>query len=351
MIYLAGVIAFLISLLVTPLVIKLAKRWGIIDNPKRAHPAILHKIPLPRAGGLPPLIAIIVSYLLFAPIDKHIIGIFLASILIVAVGILDDKYDLNPYLRLGTNIAAVLLVVGFGVGIHWIKNPLGGEIRFDELVLKFEFFGPHSIVVWADLFALVWIIWLMNALNWSSGVDGQLPGIVAVATFILGLVSLRYLETDPAQLTVVILAFVTAGAYLGFLPWSFYPQKIMPGYGGSTLAGFMLAVLSILAGAKLATALLVLAVPLIDSFWTIIRRISKGHSPVWGDKEHLHHKLLELGWSKRAVALFYWIICAILGTAALNLNSDGKFFAGILVLVVVFSVLLAIAAGLKKTHV
>lgn len=347
-IYWAAAFALVISLVATPLIISLARKWGIMDYPTRAHPAILHHHPLPRAGGLPPLIAIISAYLLFAPVDKHIVGIFLASLVIVITGVLDDKYDLNPYLRLGTNILAVLIVVGSGVGITSINNPFDGEIRFDSIIVKFAFFGPHSIVVLADLFALFWIVWVMNALNWSSGVDGQLPGIVVVATLILGMVALRYVQTDPTQLPVAILAFVTAGAYLGFLPWSFYPQKIMPGYGGSTLAGFMLAVLSILAGGKLATALLVLAVPLIDSFWTILRRISQGDSPVWGDREHLHHKLLELGLTKRQVVLFYWVICAILGLAALNLDSQGKFFAGILILTMVLAVTLTITLTLKK---
>lgn len=350
-IYLAGLVSFIIVLLVTPAVILLAKKWDLIDYPTRLHPAIIHKIPLPRAGGVPTLIAILLSYLPFAQPDKHIVGVFLSAILIVTVGTLDDKYDLNPFVRLLTNILAGLIVVGFGVGITAITNPFGGEIRLDSLVLHFNFYGPHSIIIWADLFALALIVWIMNALNWSSGVDGQLSGIAAVSTSILGLVALRYLSSDPTQLSVVTLAFVTAGAYLGFLFWSYYPQKIMPGYGGSTLAGFLLAVLAIMSGGKLATILLVLAVPLVDSFWTIWRRLLSGRSIFRGDKEHLHHKLLELGWSKRQVALFYWIICAILGLTALNLSSQGKFFAGVLILGVILTILFVVTFSSKdKKH-
>lgn len=104
----------------------------------------------------------------------------------------------------------------------------------------------------------------------------------------------------------------------------------MPGYGGGSLAGFMLAVLAILSGGKVATAILVLGVPMMDAVYTIFRRILRGRSPVWGDRGHLHHKLIEFGWGKRRIALFYWLVSAILGTIALRLNSQQKFFTIIL---------------------
>ncbi|NMC99277.1 MAG: hypothetical protein GYA62_06110, partial [Bacteroidales bacterium] len=116
------------------------------------------------------------------------------------------------------------------------------------------------------------------------------------------------------------------GAYLGFLPWHIYPQKIMPGYGGSTLAGYLLGVLSILATAKVGVLIVVLGIPLIDTGYVIFNRIRKGKSPVWGDRGHLHHKLLDAGFSKGKVAVFYWIITAILGIIALNLNTGEKLY-------------------------
>jgi UDP-GlcNAc:undecaprenyl-phosphate GlcNAc-1-phosphate transferase len=159
----------------------------------------------------------------------------------------------------------------------------------------------------------------MNMINWSKGLDGQLPGMVVVAAAVIGGVSLRYTE-DLTQWSVTMLAGITAGAYFGFLPWNFFPQKMMPGYGGGSLAGYLLAVLSILSGAKLATLVLVLAVPMIDAGYVIIRRLSKGKSPVWGDRTHFHHKLLDMGWSKRKIAIFYWVISALLGLITLQLN-------------------------------
>lgn len=342
------IIAALLAAGLTPLTIYLAQKWGFVDDPKRVHPAILHTRPIPRAGGIPTLIALVITFLLFNSPDRHILGIFVASVIIVLVGVLDDKFDLNPYSRLATNFLAALLVVAAGVGITWITNPLGGQIRFDQIVVNFDLFGAHSIILLADIFALLWIVWVMNALNWSSGVDGQLSGVVAIATLVTGIVALRYVSTDPSQTPVAMLSFAAAGAYLGFLPYSFYPQKIMPGYGGATLAGFLLAVLSILAGGKLATTLLVLAVPLVDAFWTIIRRLLRGRSPVWGDRQHLHHRLLDLGWTIPQVALFYWSVCAIFGLIALSLDSETKLFALVLGGTGILAILITIALILNK---
>lgn len=342
--------AFAIALIATPITILLAKKWGFVDDPNRKHPAIIHSLPIPRAGGLPTLIAIASVTLFLAPIDQRLVGILIGGFILVLVGVLDDKYDLNPYLRLFTNFLAALVVVGSGVGITWITNPLGGQIRFDQIVIPLNIFGTHNIVLLADIFALMWIVWVMNALSWSSGVDGQLSGIVVVATFIMGLVALRYLQTDPSQGQVAILSLATMGAYLGFLIFSLYPQKIMPGYGGATLAGFLLATLAILAGGKLATSLLVLAVPLVDAFFSIIRRLIKRRSPVWGDREHLHHLLLDLGWQKWQVALFYWVICAIFGSTALLLQSESKLFALILVSTGILAFLITVTLLAKRRN-
>jgi UDP-GlcNAc:undecaprenyl-phosphate/decaprenyl-phosphate GlcNAc-1-phosphate transferase len=182
----------------------------------------------------------------------------------------------------------------------------------------------------------------MNTVNWSSGIDGQLAGVVGIGFLALGLVSLRSIESDPAQLLTAAIAFTAAGSYLGFLPWSFYPQKIMPGYGGSALAGFLLATLSILSGAKLATAALVLAVPLVDGVWTVARRLYQGKSPVWGDRKHLHHQLLKRGWGVPKIVLFYYSITALLALIALSLDSQGKLFAITMVVVILLGVLFTI---------
>jgi UDP-GlcNAc:undecaprenyl-phosphate GlcNAc-1-phosphate transferase len=203
------------------------------------------------------------------------------------------------------------------------------------------FFGGkmHTIWVLADLLALIWIVWCMNMINWSKGLDGQLPGMVVIAAIVIGILSFRFAD-DVTQWPVVILAAITAGAYLGFLPWNFYPQKMMPGYGGGALAGYLLAVLSILSGAKLATLMLVLAVPMIDAVYVMINRIRHKRSPVWGDRSHFHHRLMDLGWGKRRIAAFYWLVTGILGIIALQLNARQKAFTILLLLLVFGGVLL-----------
>ncbi|OGG34992.1 hypothetical protein A2363_02105 [Candidatus Gottesmanbacteria bacterium RIFOXYB1_FULL_47_11] len=323
------------TLAVTPLVIAIAKKYKLVDNPKkRYHPAHTHTGIIPRAGGLALFIGLILTTAIFIPVSKLYAGMLISATILVIVGLLDDRRDVNPYIRFGTNVLAALIMVLAGAGIPYITNPLtGGVIHLDTWRVTFTFWGTHSILVWADLFALLWIIWTMNIVGWSAGVEGQMPGFVAIAAFTLGLLSLRFTALDPHQTTITILAFIVAGVFAGFIPWNFYPQKIMPGYGGKTLAGFLLALLGILSYGKLGTALLVLGIPMTDAAYTLLRRIGKRKSPVLADRGHLHHRLLDIGWGKRRVALFYWGVSAILGVVALSVNSRQKLFALLIVAV------------------
>jgi len=240
-----------------------------------------------------------------------------------------------------------LIVVGFGIGITYITNPMGGVFRFDSWVIPFYFFGNlHSIVVWADILAVFWIVSLMNIVNWSSGMDGQNAGISTVALAVLGFASLRY---DRLSEPTALLAFICAGAFAGFLVFSAYPQKIMPGFGGATFSGFMIAVLSILSGAKFATAAIILAIPIIDACWVIFRRILSKKNPMQNDRTHLHHYLLDIGWSKRKVAFFYWMVCALLGILSLQVDSKSKLFTFIGVLILFFAGVLWIRQLLQSS--
>ena len=160
------------------------------------------------------------------------------------------------------------MVVSAGIGIAYISNPFGGIINLSQPQIHFNLFGPHSIWVIADLLAIFWIMWCMNFVGWAAGVEGQLPGFVTIAAIFIGILGLRY-STDTTQWPVIILAFIVAGAYLGFLPWNFYPQKIMPGYSGKSMAGLLLAILSILSGAKLATLIFLLGIPMLDAIFVL----------------------------------------------------------------------------------
>lgn len=326
-------VSFFIAFAVTPLAIKVAGKIGLIDDPKKnKHPKTTHTYPVPRGGSIPILAALIITSLVFLPLDKHLLGILAGALFAGIIGILDDRFNLNPYFRLLTCFVAAGAVVAAGIGIAFVSNPLtGGIIDLSWPQLNFSLFGgTHSLWLLSSLFAFFWIAWCMNFVGWAGGVEGQLPGFVAIAATTIGVLSFRF-SADITQWPVIILAAITAGAYLGFLPFNFYPQKIMPGYGGKTLAGFLLAVLSILATAKVGALIVVLGLPLADALYTLSRRLIKGQSPFWGDRQHLHHRLLDAGLSKKQIALLYWAVTLFLGILALNLNSKQKFYTMIMV--------------------
>lgn len=344
-----GITAAFIAYLATPLVIKFAHKINIIDDPKKSkHPKVIHTYPVPRGGGLAIYIAIIIGTLFFLPLDKHLLGILIGATLVVAMGIVDDKFNLNPYVRLAGGFLAAGAPIAAGIGIAYITNPAGGTIDLSHPQINFFLLGEHrSIWILSDLFAVFWIVFMMNILNMGAkGVDGQLPGVVAIAAVTIAALSLKF-SADITQWQVIILASVTAGAFLGFLPWNFFPQKIMPGYAGSALAGYLLAILSILATTKVGILVVVLGIPLVDTGYTVMRRIASGKSPVWGDRGHLHHRLLDAGLTKKQVAITYWLMTGVLGALALNLNTSLKLYTILGVIVFVGGLLLFLTKNTK----
>lgn len=332
----------LISYLVTPLTIKFfrSKKW--IENPllkqkKSGNATAISSVP--RGGGLPIFISIFLTSLIFLPLDKHLIGILLASFVALIIGLIDDVQDISPKFRLFTNILTALIVIASGIGIAYLSNPFGGVINLSQPQLHFSFMGNHSIWILADILAIFWIVWCMNFVGWASGIEGQLPGFVSISAIFIGILGMRY-SGDITQWPVIILAFTVAGAYLGFLPHNFYPQKIMPGYSGKSLAGLLLAILSILSGAKLATLIFLLGVPMLDAIFVLIYRLYHHKSPFISDNNHLHHKLLKLGWGRRRISVFYWSLSLILGFLSLLLNSQQKFYVFIGLAIIFFGITL-----------
>ena len=333
----------LITYLLVPLTIKLANKYHLVTNKKkRYHPAHTHKGIIPRAGGLPILIAIIIVSLLLLPFNRIIFAILLSSTLMVILGLIDDYHDSSPYLRFIANILIASLAVGFGLGITYVSNPLGGVIRLDQWQLTFNIFGKHQLLIIADFLAILWLVWTTNMVNWSKGVDGQMPGFVAITAFFLGLIAQRFSAYDVSVDIVTTFSFIISGAFLGFIPYNFYPQKIMPGYSGGALAGFILGSLALLSFGKFGTALLILAIPTIDAFYTIIRRIKNKKSPFRADWGHFHHHLLEIGWGRRRIAIFYWLITFILGVSAIFLSGIKKLvaFLSIGIVLLIFLILI-----------
>lgn len=345
-------VSFLATVILTPFCIKLMKRIGLLDDPKiHKHPGMIHTKPIPRGGGLPLYLGVFIAAALFLPINSTTIAIFFAAFLALVIGLIDDKLnsqakDVSPYLRFGVNILTAIIVVGSGVSIHYITNPFGAGVLHLDAIKYTVGFLPITILL-SDVVTVIWLIWVMNMLNFSKGVDGQMPGIVAISAIVIGILSLQLNPTGVGGFIDAQLSFIISGAALGFLLFNFHPAKIFPGYG-ATFLYLLLGIASILTSAKLATAILVMGVPMVDFIFIIIRRILNKQSPFKGDKKHLHHMLLQLGWSQRRIALFYWCISAILGIISLTLTSQSKFFTLLTVMVLTGGALLFLHSMSKK---
>jgi len=325
----AFIVSFLIVIITIPLVIKLFKHnnWiesRVLKEQKNDNNTAI--APVPRGAGIALFLGIFITCLIFLPVDKHLLGIFLAALFILIIGVWDDISDISPVLRIFTNIFSALIVVASGIGIAYVSNPFGGIIDLSFLQYTFTLFGgTHSIWILSDILAIIWITWCLNIVGWSSGVDGQLPGFVAISAFFISLLALKF-SNDTTQWPVVILGMAVSGAYFGLLPYNFFPQKIMPGYSGKSLAGFFLAVLSILSGAKLATLFFLIGIPMLDAVVVIIGRLKNKKSPFSPTATHLHHLLLNHGWGRRRIAIFYWSLSLFMGIVSLYLNSQQKFY-------------------------
>ncbi len=324
-------LSFFIAYLLTPITIRFFTSRSWLEDPKlrqqkTGNATALYSVP--RGGGIPIFSAIFITSLLFLPLDLHLIAIFISAFIALIVGVVDDIKDISPITRLFVNILTGLIIILFGIGINYISNPLGtpGSVIFlNKFTLNFTFFKPVSISLISALLTIFWIVWCTNVVGWSAGVEGQLPGFVSISAIFIGIIGLRF-SSDTTQWPVIILAASVAGAYLGFLPYNFFPQKIMPGYSGKSLAGFFLAVLSILSGAKLATLIFLLGIPMIDAFFVIVRRL-KNKKPIYlADGQHLHHLLLKAGFSRPQISILYWLFSLILGLISLFLNSRQKLY-------------------------
>ncbi|MFA6005245.1 MAG: MraY family glycosyltransferase [Patescibacteria group bacterium] len=337
------VCAAIIAFCCTPVTIYIANKLGITtDRKTRKHPAHTHTGVLPRLGGIPIFIGILIPLLPIIIASKIALFIFLGAGLTVVVGVLDDRYDLSPYLRFFLNGIAAMLAVAGGAGIPFITGIGGNAVHLDMWRVTVDIFSWRiHLLPFADVAAILWIVWCMNMVNWSKGVDGQLPGFVVIAALFLGILSFRFSRHDISREAITVMGFVTAGAYLGFLPWNFYPQKILTGYAAGSLAGYLLAVLSILSWGKLGTLLLVLALPLTDALLVFARRIAHKHSPFRADRTHFHHTLLDMGWGRRRIAVFYWLVSLIVGCFSLYVGSEKKLVG----FVMIFFVICGIVVG------
>lgn len=315
----AFVVAAALALVLTPLVRRVAIARGWVDQPNHRR---VNKAPIPRGGGVAVAISFLVVALAWiminseyklAPVPPSIEtwelpGLLIGGAVATVLGILDDTFQLRARWQLLGQVALALLAVAAGILVVSLNNPFGpGNIRL---------VGPYAIG-----FTVLWIVGMINSINFIDGLDGLSSGITLIAAATLGLLSLTF---DVRQPFIGVLCFALAGALLGFLRWNFHPASIFIGTSGVMFVGYTLAVLSILGTAKVAVALLVLGVPIIDTFWIIVRRMATGKSPFTPDRGHIHHRLLDLGLSHSQTVLFIYGMCLVLAVMSILLSGTGQ---------------------------
>lgn len=332
------VISLILSLVFTPPIRQLALRYNIVDAPTEERK--IQKGHVPLLGGLAVYFSFLITLLICwgggllsdgkISISK-ILGIIFGGLIICIVGFLDDRYNLKTKSFIGPLLAA-LVAVGLGITIGYITNPfLAGTGPYGRALLYFGgAIGPVA--------SFFWLLGMMYTTKFLDGLDGLVSGIGAIGSLILFIVSLFW---DVPQSSTSILCLALAGSCLGFLVYNWHPASIFLGESGSVFIGFMLGVLSIISGGKIATALLIMGIPILDVIWVIFRRIFKEHkSPFSGDRKHLHFRLLDAGFSHRKVVLFLYLITLIFGTSSLFLQSQNKVTA--LAILIVFMLILAV---------
>ena len=256
-------------------------------------------------------------------------------------GFIDDKYNINSKLQLIAPILAAFAIIGTGAGMEFVTNPLGqGLWHLDTYQWQiFEISGRTiSFVLLADIFTFLWLMGMMFTTKLLDGLDGLTSGIATIGAFIIFALSLTDKTFQP---DVALIAVVLAGACAGFLFLNAYPAKIFIGEGGSLWVGFMLGMLAIISGGKVATALLIMGIPILDVVWVIVRRLFVEHRPVGrGDSKHLHFRLLTAGLSHRQSVMLLWGLAGLFGIASLFLQTQGKVY--LLVVLIIVMILLAL---------
>lgn len=322
-------VVFGLSLATTYCLRTLARRFGIVDEPNQGRKR--HAAPAPLLGGAAIFVAfwLVVWYLLiFHPIlgldilKQKLWWVFLASLLLILLGVADDIRGLPVSIRLVVTVLAAIIAVAGGLGLSKITNPFGGVFSLPWL--------SGSILVF------LWLMGMMYTTKISDGMDGLAAGIVAIGAVMISLFSAT---TKFFQPNVSLLALVFAGSCLGFLIFNFHPASIFLGEGGSLFIGFMLGVLAVISGGKLATALLVMAIPIFDLARVIAVRRRSGRSIFQADREHFYFKLLDRGFSERRIILGLYMLSAFFGASALFLQSGQKIIA----LLLLFLALAAVA--------
>jgi len=321
MFYMTLLLCFICSILITPLVKKLAFRLGATDRPNKRK---VHAKIMPRLGGLAIYISFMLGLLIMNPYSQYHYGIMAGGLVIVLTGILDDIFELSARIKLFSQIAAALLVVLWG-GVHvdFINLPFGGMLEF----------GPFSIPI-----TILWIVGVTNAINLIDGLDGLAAGVSSIA-----LISISGMAIIMGDVYVMTIGFILLVSTLGFLMYNFYPAKIFMGDTGALFLGYMIAVLSLL-GFKNVTfisfiiPIIILGVPMTDTVFAIVRRLVKKTPLAAPDKSHLHHCFLNLGFTHRQTVLLIYAISAMFGLAAFIFSLTTMWGSLLLITIILLSI-------------
>ena len=326
-----GALAGILSFILTPVAKKVAWQIGAIDVPKDERR--MHKKPIPRLGGLAVFFGFLVAVVLFVPIDREMRGILIGSLIMVVLGVIDDSISLPALVKFVVQILAAFVVVLHGTKIDIMSNL---NVFSEQTYL--------NLGAWSIPITILWIVTITNAVNLIDGLDGLSVGVCTIASISLFVITIVVSEYNVAMVMVAVI-----GACLGFLPYNVNPAKIFVGDTGATFLGFILATMSIQGMFKtyailsFAAPLLILGLPLFDTMFAIIRRVSHGQSPMHADRGHVHHRLVDMGFSQKQTVLILYLVSVVLGTTAVLLTTSGAERA----LVFVFIVIVVAVAALR----
>lgn len=334
--------ALIVSLAITPLVRRFALANGILDQPAERK---IHAEPIARMGGLAIVASFMSVTLALVPSSRQLSALLAGIAILAVVGIVDDVRGLSAGVKFFWQVVAAGAALAGGIGITAITNPFGGPAidlqwgRFAVDLLGFEF----HIAPIANAISILWMVGMVNVINFLDGLDGLACGVSAITALVMFILAL-----NVNQPIVALLAIITAGSALGFLPYNFFPARIFMGDTGAYFLGLIIAMISIYSGGKLATALLVVGFTIIDALWAVIRRLRRRTHPFKADREHLHHLLLEAGLSQRAAVLLLYMMAILFGAVALTSGSFAKFVALIVLLAITVTLIAALVRASSR---
>lgn len=354
-----GVLAAVLTALITPLQRRYALSRHIVDDPAHDPERRVHQYPVALLGGAAIYFTLLIFIFYFTLIENEIVsryitilaifGLVLGMTVIMIGGYLDDRFKLSPSRSIIFPIIAALIVVAAGIGVNFVTRPWGGVWRLDGIKWSIFTFGDktYSITLWADLFTFLWLMGMMYTTKLLDGLDGLVTGLTVIGALIIAGLSLTSVVHQP---DTALLAIIIAGAFLGFLWYNWSPASIFLGEGGSLMAGFLLGVLAIIAGGKIATTLLIVGIPVLDVVWVIMRRVIWERKPISRpDRRHLHFRLLDLGLKPSQVVIALWLLSLAWGVPSLFLHTQGKIIA--LVLLTIGSAVAALIIAHRQKRV